>query len=138
LTQFPDVQRTRKVGVAMPVPVGAVGGVGGVAPAWSTVTGVPAIVNVPVRAVVAVFAATVTVAVPPPVLLAGVTVSQAVAVAAVHAQLEPLAVTVTEKLSPPAGDVCAVGVAPTVHDGGGAAACVTATLCPLTVRPAVR
>jgi hypothetical protein len=74
--------------------------------AWLTVYAWPAIVSVAVRAA-PVFAAAVSVTVPDPDPLAGLTVTQAESLAAVHPQLESLAVTATPPVPP---------VAATPHD----------------------
>ena len=72
-------------------------------PACVTVKVCPAIVRVPVRELVPVLAVTDHVTVPAPVPLAGVHVSQVVALLElVHVQVEPLGVTVTVPL--PAAD----------------------------------
>ena len=77
------------------------------APAWVTLNVWPAIVTDPVRCAVPVFAATVTLTVPLPVL-PDPTVNHAALLVVLHAQVLPV-VTATATLSPPAGDVRLVG-----------------------------
>jgi hypothetical protein len=105
------------------------------AAACVTVTVWPAIVTVPARAVVAVFAATATATVPLPLPLAGLTVIQAAELAAVQAH-PPGAVTVTDEVLPAAAGETAVGEIAKLH--AGAAACVTVRVWPAIVAVPVR
>lgn len=80
----------------------------GAAPAWLTVTGCPAIVNVVLRTLVEVLLATETMTDPLPLLLAGVTVTQPAPEEAVHPHAASAA-TETVGLPPPAGNDSVVG-----------------------------
>ena len=104
-------------------------------PAWVTVTLWPATVRVALRDNELAFAVAVTVTEPSPEPLAPlVTVSHAAPLVAVH--VHPVgAVNVTEPLPPPATMFSVVVDSVYVQ---GAPACVTVTLCPATVRVALR
>ena len=112
--------------------VGAIVNVHG-APAWVTLNVWPAIVTDPVRCAVPVFAATVTLTLPLPVL-PDPTVNHAALLVVLHAHVLPV-VTATATLSPPAGDVRLVGAIVNVH---GAPACVTLNVWPAIVTDPVR
>lgn len=106
-----------------------------VAPPCITETLCPATVNVPVREVVFVFAATENVIVPAPAPLAPVvTASHASFAAAVHVQPVP-PVTVTEPVPPDAGIENAAVLRGKEH---AAAACVIVATCPFTVMRPIR
>ncbi len=74
------------------------------APAWTTVTVCPAMVTVPVREVVAVFAAIVSVTVPFPPPVAGLTLTHPTADEAVHVQPAPVVTVRAVVLAPASGD----------------------------------
>ena len=112
--------------------VGAIVNVHGV-PAWVTLKLWPAIVTDPVRCAVPVFAATVTLTLPLPVL-PDPTVNHAALLVVLHAHVLPV-VTATATLSPPAGDVRLVGAIVNVH---GVPACVTLNVWPAIVTDPVR
>ncbi len=110
---------------------------GGGAPAWVTVTVWPAMVSVPVRGDVAVFASIekATVALPLPVTPDVMVIQEALLVAV---QLQPVAVvTVLLFELAPAPGVSDVGETVKVQ-GGGAPAWVTVTVCPAMVSVPVR
>ena len=85
------------------------------APAWVTLKVWPAIVTDPVRCAVPVFAATVTLTLPLPVL-PDPTVNHAALLVVLQAQVLPV-VTATATLSPAAGEVRLVGAIVNVHGG---------------------
>jgi hypothetical protein len=94
---------------------------------------------VAVRGFVVVFAAAVNWTVPFPVPAApAVMLAHVASLVAVHAHEGADAVTVTEPDAPAATTDWLVGDNEKVHDGGGAAAWVTVTVCPATVSVPVR
>ena len=98
----------------------------------------PAATIDPVRAVVAVFAATVNATVPLPVPeLPLPMLIQAAVVVAVHAQLFADAVTAIDPEPPPSPTFCDAGEMEKVQAGGGAAAWVTVKILPAAVMVAV-
>jgi hypothetical protein len=103
-------------------------------PACVTVTVWPATVAVPVRALELVFAAIVSVTVPPPLPDAGLTVIHDVPLDADQSQPAGL-VTVTEEVPDPAPTDSVAGEAENVQ---ATPACVTVTVCPATVAVPVR
>ena len=106
------------------------------APACVTVKFSPAMVNVPVRALVLVLAATVQLTEPLPLPLAGVEVSQVVSLLDA-VQLHPVpAVTVTVPLTVVEAGLALVGEIEYVHEVE--PACVTLNDCPAMVRVPVR
>ena len=112
--------------------VGAIVNVQG-APACVTLNVWPAIVTDPVRCAVPVFAATVTLTLPLPVL-PDPTVNHAALLVVLHAQVLPV-VTATATLSPAAGEVRLVGAIVNVH---GAPAWLTVYVWPAMVSVPVR
>ena len=94
----------------------------------------PAIVTDPVRCAVPVFAATVTLTVPLPVLPRPDDVNHAALLVVLHAQVLP-AVTATVTDSPAAGELRLLGAIVNVH---GAPACVTLNVWPAIVTVPVR
>jgi hypothetical protein len=113
---------------------GEIEGVQGAAPACVTEKVCPAIVTVPVRCEVLVFAATATFAVPLPFPLAPLLmVSHDALLAAIQAQVLPV-VTLTLVVSPAAGELRVVGV---IENAQGAA-WVTEKVCPAIVIVPVR
>jgi len=100
-----------------------------------TVTVVPAMVSVPVRALVVLFAATVTPTVPSPDPLApAVTVIHGTFDTAVHAQ--PAGAVTRRLVAPPA--VCVERLVGVPANEQGTAACVTGTFCPAIVNVPLR
>jgi hypothetical protein len=106
-----------------------------VMPAWVMVNAWPAIVTVPVRELVVVFAPAVTVTDPPPMPLAADTVSQAALLVVVQPQSPALAVTATPVVPPAAAMEALAGEMAYVHPMPG---CVTVTVRPATVAVPVR
>ena len=110
---------------------GGGGGGGGAAP-WLIVNACPPIVTVPLRAA-PLLAAALTVTLPLPVpLAADVIVIHGAFDVAVHAHDAFVAVSVVVVVAPSGGTVAFGGDSVKVH-GGGAAVCVTVTVCPPTV-----
>jgi len=101
------------------VHVGGGGGGGGGGAAWFTVKAGPPIVTVPLRAVL-LFAAAVTVTLPPALPLAGETVSHGAFAVAVHEHDGPVTVSVVVAAPPSGGTFALDGEIENVHDGGAA------------------
>jgi hypothetical protein len=105
------------------------------APFWVTVNVCPAIVIVPVRGVVKLFAVTVTVTVPLPVPAVGLRASHSALGVVVQVHVLPV-VTVTSKVSPVATAVLVAGEIEYVHDV--VPGCITVNSCPPMVTVPVR